>query len=271
MDPTALYYALSTIAQCAAALAALIGFLGLWRLDRLREESVTVEQALRAVLRAIGINAPLTREAVVTTARDRVERWRSSGQRQGNVQAEEQLEPLLARWRAIPGDQERVMGVLQRFLRRTLVILAFAIIGLVFADALNAWVVTALVARLFSIFAGYRLWRDTASVVREAARSIRSLVIIAVLLALASPALAGPVRCTTSEEKTLGRLQTLCADGTRAVSTWSPTLQRWDTTITASPRQTCTGQMNPRTRQWEGRCRWLRRTSIPGYRWAFRS
>ena len=36
MDPTALYYALNTIAQCAAALAALIGFLGLWRLDRLR-------------------------------------------------------------------------------------------------------------------------------------------------------------------------------------------------------------------------------------------
>lgn len=28
MDPTALYYALSTIAQCAAALAAFIGFLG---------------------------------------------------------------------------------------------------------------------------------------------------------------------------------------------------------------------------------------------------
>jgi hypothetical protein len=36
MDPNALYYALSTIAQCAAALAALIGFLGMWRLDRLR-------------------------------------------------------------------------------------------------------------------------------------------------------------------------------------------------------------------------------------------
>jgi hypothetical protein len=29
MDATTLYYALSTIAQCAAALAALIGFLGL--------------------------------------------------------------------------------------------------------------------------------------------------------------------------------------------------------------------------------------------------
>jgi len=33
MTDTALYYALSTIAQVAAALAALIGFLGLWKLD----------------------------------------------------------------------------------------------------------------------------------------------------------------------------------------------------------------------------------------------
>jgi hypothetical protein len=52
------------------------------------------------------------------------------------------------------------------------------------------------------------------------------------LLALASPALAGgPVRCTTSEEKTLGRLQTLCDDGTRAISTYNRTLECWDTTI----------------------------------------
>jgi hypothetical protein len=45
-------------------------------------------------------------------------------------------------------------------------------------------------------------------------------------------ALAGPVRCTTYEENTLNSLQTLCADGTRAVSTWSPTLRQWQTTIT---------------------------------------
>jgi hypothetical protein len=34
------------------------------------------------------------------------------------------------------------MSVLQRFLKRTLVILALAIIGLVFANALNDWVLT---------------------------------------------------------------------------------------------------------------------------------
>jgi len=78
---------------------------------------------------------------------------------------------------------------------------------------------------------------------------------ILLLLALATAAWAGPVRCTTSEEKTLGRLQTLCDDGTRAVSTWSPTRQRWDTTVTPPPGQTCTGRLNSKTQQWEGRCR----------------
>jgi hypothetical protein len=40
-----------------------------------------------------------------------------------------------------------------------------------------------------------------------------------------------------------------------AMSTWSATLQRWQTTITESPWQTCTGQLNPRTQQVEVRCR----------------
>jgi hypothetical protein len=58
---------------------------------------------------------------------------------------------------------------------------------------------------------------------------------------------AGPMRCTTYEEKPLGRLQTLCDDGTRAVSIWSSTLSRWQTTITEGPWKTCTGSVNPWT------------------------
>jgi hypothetical protein len=75
------------------------------------------------------------------------------------------------------------------------------------------------------------------------------------LLALASPAWAGSTRCTTYEERSLGRLQTLCDDGTRAVSTYNKTLSRWESTITPPPGQTCTGQLHPKSRQWEGRCR----------------
>jgi hypothetical protein len=81
------------------------------------------------------------------------------------------------------------------------------------------------------------------------------MLAVLLLVTLASPALAGPVRCTTYEEKTLGRLQIRCADGMRAVLTWSPTLGRWDTTVTPPLGQTCTGQMNPRTKQMEVRCR----------------
>jgi hypothetical protein len=84
---------------------------------------------------------------------------------------------------------------------------------------------------------------------------MRPRLVLALLLTLASPALAGPVRCTTYEEKTLGRLQTLCADGTQAVSIYNKTLSRWESTITPPPGQTCTGQLNPRIHQWEGRCR----------------
>jgi hypothetical protein len=86
------------------------------------------------------------------------------------------------------------------------------------------------------------------------------LVLLALLLAavllLLRPAWAGPVQhCLTYEEKSLGRWQTICDDGSRAVSTWSPTLQQWTTTVTPPPGKTCTGQLNPKTRQWEGRCR----------------
>jgi hypothetical protein len=78
---------------------------------------------------------------------------------------------------------------------------------------------------------------------------------VVLLLALASPALAGPVRCQMHYELTLGRLQTLCDDGTRAVSPWSPTMQQWTTTVTASPRpgRTCTPHTS--SRGLEVRCR----------------
>jgi hypothetical protein len=84
---------------------------------------------------------------------------------------------------------------------------------------------------------------------------MRPLFLLALLRALASPALAATTRCTTDEEQTLGRLHTLCDDGTQAVSTFNKTLSRGETTIPERPRQACTGRMNPITRQVEVRCR----------------
>jgi hypothetical protein len=57
MDSTALYYALSTIAQVAAALSTLIGFLGMWRLDRLKQGQESAERGLRGLLLDVHLNA----------------------------------------------------------------------------------------------------------------------------------------------------------------------------------------------------------------------
>ncbi len=81
-----------------------------------------------------------------------------------------------------------------------------------------------------------------------AATHMNKTLILVLVLALvwAIPALAGPaMRCQTHHEPTLKRLQTLCDDGTRAVSTWGPTLQQWQTTITPEAGKTCTGRLNP--------------------------
>jgi hypothetical protein len=58
-------------------------------------------------------------------------------------------------------------------------------------------------------------------------------LILAAALSWAPPA---STPCLTYEEKSLTRLQTICADGTRAVSTWNRTLGRWETIITPPPR-----------------------------------
>jgi hypothetical protein len=86
------------------------------------------------------------------------------------------------------------------------------------------------------------------------ALGVLALLLVALLLWV-RPLWAETPRCLTYEERTMQRLQTLCDDGTRATSYWNRTLERWESTVTPPPRQTCTGRLNPKTRPWEGRCR----------------
>jgi hypothetical protein len=132
----------------------------------------------------------------------------------------------------------------------TLIILGAAVVSFLYVDQAKAWGWTPWLLWI----AGGWLAVGPIIVVLTAAGLPRAVVVLALLL-LTSPAWAGPVRCQTYPEPTMGRLQTLCDDGSRAVSTWSPTLGRWHTTVTPPPGQRCTGQLNPRTRQVEVRCR----------------
>jgi pheromone shutdown protein TraB len=207
MDVNTLNYVLSTIAQCAAALAALIGFLGMWRVDRLREQITRLEQHPKD-------------------------------------------DPTQACLPQLRRRQGCLLWVLRSFLVVTLLILGVAVVGFLYVNRATTWVWT---PRLLWL-AGVLLAGGPIVVVWIGARLSPLIIALALLVALTTPALAA-TRCTTYEEKTIQRLYTVCDDGTRAVSTYNKTLGRWETTITSPLGKTCEGRLNPRTRQWEGRCR----------------
>lgn len=58
-----------------------------------------------------------------------------------------------------------------------------------------------------------------------------------------------PTSCATRENKILGRLETECADGTRALSYWNEALRRWETSITPGPSQAVPGHQAPWKRE----------------------
>jgi hypothetical protein len=268
MDPNALYYALSTIAQCAAALAALIGFLGLWRLDRLREirredEDEMIAVMLQLINRA-GDFVPIRGRAhFLQRAREFVQGLSSPPRPwvtpEGTTIDEKAqqiiaatLRPLLTHYDALAVQQQGLLWALRGFLIVTLVILGAAVVGFLYVDQATTWAWTPWLLWI----AGSWLAVGPIIVVLTAARLRRAIVALTLLLVLASSAWAAtPPRCLTYEEKSLGRWQTICDDGSRAVSTWNRTLERWDTTVTPPPGQRCTGRLNPTTHPWEGRCR----------------
>jgi hypothetical protein len=268
MDPnTPYYYALSTIAQCAAALTALLGFLGMWRLDRLRDEERRAEDEVIAETLQFSNIGPdsipyrgrayfLQKARELVAEPTRAEAYASLGGGQAMDEPKVQrinatLRPRLETYNAVRRMQRPLLWVLRGFLVVILTILGVAVVGFRYVDQVTTWAWTPTLLWI----AGVLLAGGPIVVVWMAARVPRALVTLPLLLALTTPALAGPVRCTTYEERTLNHLQTLCDDGTRATSYWNRTLSRWETTITPPPGQTCTGGLNPRTRQWEGRCR----------------
>jgi hypothetical protein len=141
MDATALYYALSTIAQCAAALAALIGFLGMWRLDRLREERNEVKQRVvdlaQEIMPHYDSANPLYNSSWWLQHAQRVAETPS-----GYEEQKSKLGSLLPRLKALPGAQRQLLWTLRIFLFGTLATLGAAVVGFLYVDQAKAWVWT---------------------------------------------------------------------------------------------------------------------------------
>jgi hypothetical protein len=122
MNATWLYYALRTIAQCAAALAALIGVFGLWRQDRLRERWDAVDQDIERLNKERG---DLIFRHLAADARDRAYLERLS-------RFDQRIQRATTHRTELWAEQQRLMDVLVHFLAGTLALFAMAIVGLAF-------------------------------------------------------------------------------------------------------------------------------------------
>jgi hypothetical protein len=154
-----LLYALSTIAQCAVALAALIGVFGMRRLDRHRDEA---RRLTRAIVEVTTLSAQNSREY----ARLRGCAHYLTFGRQLASEGHTELAPLYKQFDTLPDIRRRLLSVLIGFLTAMLVILAFAVIGFIFAKLLETWAVTPWLIGL----AGLCLGIGPACVVWQAAR-----------------------------------------------------------------------------------------------------
>ena len=157
MDPTALYYALSTIAQCAAALAALIGFLGMWRLDRLQDEERQAEDEVIAETLQLSNVGPegipyrgrayflqKARELVAEPTRAEAYASVSGGPLIDEPKVQRvnaMLRPRLETYDAVRHTQHPLLWVLRSFLVVTLIILGAAVVGFLYVDQVKdcAW------------------------------------------------------------------------------------------------------------------------------------
>lgn len=167
LDPNILFNAFSTLADVAAALAALIGFFGLWRLDRLREQQHRREETQRDIQRDIA-DFRQRQFADSTASYLRTMRGEPPASPLTFPDEEQRLDQRLNLNRryqeALQGEQRRLRRALWRFLLGTFAILAIAIASLTFVDVLCGWAWT---ARLLIIMAGVCLGIGPASVIRE--------------------------------------------------------------------------------------------------------
>jgi hypothetical protein len=177
---TILCYAFSTIAQVAAALAAFLAFLGLLRLDRLQDEANKAERALAGFIRASPLSerygiSPEGRERfrelasedfLTATGHAVLRAWQIATRSESDVDpfTKALVIPVYRRWEALMAEQRWLIYRLALFIAVTLLlILAPAIIGLLYVNQLATWAGTRWwvygASAWLGLLPAYTMWR----------------------------------------------------------------------------------------------------------------
>jgi hypothetical protein len=136
MDPTAILYALSTMAQTCAALAALVGALGLYRLQAIRGRQAEVERQMRRTLVGVSGTAEWAQSLPTNLLIDRdapafVRHVSDSG-------ASARMQGFLDEWGRFDPDYRRTSKLLGLFIAWNIFAIGVSLIGFAFVHRL-AW------------------------------------------------------------------------------------------------------------------------------------
>jgi len=134
VDPTTILYALSTMAQTRAALAALVGALGLYRFQSIRRRQAEVERQLRQMLVGVVGNAQWA-ESLPThllIGRD------SLAFVQHATEGGDRMQGFLDEWHRFDPDYRRTSKLLGLFITWNILAIGVPLIGFAFVHRL-AW------------------------------------------------------------------------------------------------------------------------------------
>lgn len=131
---TSVLYTLSTLAQTCAALAALVGAVGLYRLQALRDQHTRNEEKLRQFLTSATLDpgkvARTSSEDIVESVRQRMERSSATDP------AIENMRHALTKWDTFPNSFSRATRTLLVFEAWNLLVIDGALVGFNYVPAL---------------------------------------------------------------------------------------------------------------------------------------
>ncbi len=152
MTESAILYALSTIAQTCAALAALVGALAIYQINSLRERQEFVEREIRALilLTRSTMSQHLTIEAALRHARDLV-----LDHKVEENQVRPRVDAALREWDAFDKHFRRSKRLLAYFIAWNLIAIFISLVGFAFmyrvVNHWSSWAILWVVA-FFTVF-----------------------------------------------------------------------------------------------------------------------
>jgi len=134
MDPTTILYGMSTLAQTCAALAALVGALGLYRLQSIRNRQADVERQMRQML----VNVVGSWEWAQSVPTHLLVDQHAVAFARGGSAAAPRMQGYLDEWQRFDPDYRRTSKLLGGFITWNILTIGISLIGFAFVHRL-AW------------------------------------------------------------------------------------------------------------------------------------